>query len=79
MFFEAVVRVCLKRFHNYGAGECKTHELAMKKAMETIKQNWTFDNWEEWRWLHLYQVPVHDTLNANITQLKMLYQNGRKP
>ena len=44
-----------------------------------IKSNWGFDFWEQWRWLNLYQVPVHDVLQTNMSEIKKLYQEGRKP
>ena len=54
MFFEAIARIGLQRFYNSGKGECATHAEAIQKTIETIEENWKFDNWEQWRWTFLY-------------------------
>ena len=74
MFFEAIVRVALKRFYDDGRGDAETRVEAVKMAMETIKQNVTESQWEDWRWKYLYMVSIDNTLSANITNLQDLYR-----
>ena len=54
MFFEAVCRIGFKRFYDDGKGECKSKSEAMQKTINMIRENWDTENWEEWRWKHLY-------------------------
>lgn len=54
MFFEAVARVGLKRFYDSGKGECESPADAIQRACDVLKENWKFDNWEQWRWKYLY-------------------------
>ena len=41
MFFEAIVRVALKRFYDEGRGDAETRVIAVAMAMDTIKKNVT--------------------------------------
>ena len=43
-------------------------------AIKTLKKNWNFDNWKEWRWEFLYQIEVQLTINANLEPLRKLYK-----
>ena len=54
MFLEAVCRIGFKRFYDDGKGECRSKGEAFAKTIEVIKANWSSQNWEEWRWKHLY-------------------------
>ena len=74
MFFEAFIRVSLKRYYDEGRGDAETRVEAVKMAMETIKQNVTESQWEDWRWKYLYMVSIDNTLSANITNLQDLYR-----
>ena len=54
MFFEAIVRVALKRFYDEGRGDAETRVIAVAMAMDTIKKNVSESQWEDWRWKNLY-------------------------
>jgi len=79
MFFEAFCRVGMKRWYDMGKGEFSKPADAVQRAFEHLKQKWTNDNWEGWRWKYAYTVPVNNTLNANLLQLRQLYQSQLKP
>ena len=74
MFFEAFIRVSLKRYYDEGRGDAETRVEAVKMAIETIKKNVTESQWEDWRWKYLYMVSIDLTLSANITKLQDLYK-----
>ena len=62
MFFEAIVRVALKRYYDEGRGEAETRVEAVAMAIDTMKKNLSESQWEDWRWKHLYQVSIDMTL-----------------
>ena len=74
MFFEAIVRVALKRFYDEGRGDAETRVIAVAMAMDTIKKNVSESQWEDWRWKNLYQVSIDNTLAANISKIQDLYR-----
>ena len=78
MFLEAVCRAGIKRFYDYGTGECSTPAQAMQRTIDYVEKNWPQDNWEAWRWKYLYQTPVHETLHANQSELRILYKHYMK-
>ena len=69
MFFEAIVRVALKRYYDEGRGDAETRVEAVKMAIDQIKKSLAESQWEDWRWKHLYQVSINSTLEANISKL----------
>ena len=79
MFFEAVVRVALKRYYDEGRGDAETRVEAVRMALDTIKKNVTESQWEDWRWKNLYQVPIDNTLSANISKIQDLYRRYIAP
>ena len=79
MFFEAFIRVALKRYYDEGRGDAETKVEAVKMAIEEIKRNVTESQWEDWRWKYLYMVSIDLTLSANITKLQDLYRKYTGP
>ena len=77
-FIEAISRVAFKRFYNDKQGEAEDRVEAMQMCVDKMKKSWSTQNWEEWRWKYLYNVPVHETLYANYSHLTKLHQTYRK-